>query len=354
TAAAIAPTLDLRLVRDGTLPKNPRFAPNPYTGPAAFSDSEHFQKQSFEDIAKGKNTPAGKSNDGWIAMIQHFFVSAFVPPANTAREVYTKALGANLFAIGSTLRYPSIEPGKSAAIDAKLYSGPQDIDALDKVSSTLDTTRDYGMFAVVAKPIFSIMNALHKFVGNWGWTIIVFTVVMKIVLYPLAAASFRSMAKTKQLQPKMQAIRERFKDDPQKMNQATMELYKTEKINPLGGCLPLVVQMPIFIALYSVLSASVETRDAAWIGWVHDLSTPDPYSILPLIMAVAMFFQTRLSPAPPDPTQAKVMLFMPLVFSVMFFMFPSGVVLYYVVNTVLSIAQQQFINKRLANVPAKK
>jgi YidC/Oxa1 family membrane protein insertase len=355
TAAAIAPTLDLRLVRDGTLPKNPRFAPNPYTGPAASSDTKSFEKQPFEKIAKNEDAPVKQSNNGWVAMVQHFFVSAFVPPANTAREVYSKTVGTNLYAIGNTLHYPSIAPGATATIDTTLYSGPQDIDALGKVSSTLELTRDYGTyFTFVAKPIFAIMNALHKVVGNWGWTIIVFTVLMKVVLYPLAASSFRSMAKTKQLQPKMTSIRERYKDDAQKMNQAMMELYKTEKINPIGGCLPLLVQMPIFIALYSVLSASVETRDAAWIGWVHDLSTPDPYSILPLVMAVAMFFQTRLSPAPPDPTQAKVMMFMPIVFSVMFFMFPSGVVLYYVVNTVLSIAQQQFINKRLAAAPAPK
>ena len=354
TAAAIAPTLDLRLVRDGTLPKNPRFAPNPYTGPAAYTESEHFQKQAFEDITKGKNAWPKQANDGWVAMIQHFFVSTFVPAANTPRELYSKALGNNLFAVGSMQHFPSIAPGATGSIDTTLYSGPQDTAALDKISSTLSLTRDYGMFKLVAQPIFLIMDQIHKLIGNWGWTIIAFTVLMKIVLYPLAAASFRSMAKTKQLQPKMTSIRERHKDDPQKMNQAMMELYKTEKINPLGGCLPLLVQMPIFIALYSVLSASVETRDAAWIGWVHDLSTPDPYSILPLIMAVAMFFQTRLSPAPPDPTQAKVMMFMPIAFSVMFFMFPSGVVLYYVVNTVLSIAQQQFINKRLATAPVAK
>ena len=231
-AAAITPTLDLRLVRDGTLPKTPRFAPNPYTGPAAFSDSEHFQKQSFENITKNKDVPAKQSNDGWVAMIQHFFVSAYVPPANTPREVYTKALGDNLFAIGNTLHYPSIAPGKTATIDTTLYSGPQDVDALDKISSTLDTTRDYGMFTIVAKPIFGIMNLLHKAVGNWGWTIIAFTVLMKIVLFPLAASSFRSMARTKALQPKMTSIRERHKEDPQKMNAAMMELYKTEKINP--------------------------------------------------------------------------------------------------------------------------
>ena len=353
TAAAIAPTLDMRLVRDGTLPKNPRFAPNPYTGPAAYTDAEHFQKQTFEQIKDGKDPLAKQSNNGWVAMVQHFFVSAYVPAANVPRENYTQKVGDNLYAVGSTLHFPSIAPNASAALDITLYSGPQEMTALNQVSDTLYLTRDYGRTAIVAKPIFWIMDGLHSVIGNWGWTIIAFTILMKIVFFPLSAASFRSMAKTKQLQPKMQSIRERYKDDPQKMNQATMELYKTEKINPIGGCLPMVVQMPVFIALYYVLQLSIETRDAPWIGWVHDLSTPDPYSILPIIMAGLSFLQMRLSPAPPDPMQAKVMMFMPLMFSVMFFMFPSGVVLYYVVNTLLSIAQQQFVNKKLLGEPKK-
>lgn len=353
TAAAIAPTLDLRLVRDGKQPPTPRFAPTPYTGTAMSSETAHFEKMPFEKIGKGTDEHVKKANDGWIAMIQHFFVSTFIPPQNVTREIYTKALPGDMFAIGATMQYPSIAPGASASIDTTLYSGPQEGAALEKVAPNLELTRDYGMFAIVAKPIFWVMDQIHKVLGNWGWTIIAFTVLMKIVFFPLSASSFRSMAKTKLLAPKMTAIRERHKADPQKMNQAMMELYKTEKVNPIGGCLPVLVQMPVFIALYSVLQASVETRNAPWVGWIHDLSTPDPLSILPLLMAVSMFIQTKLNPAPPDPVQAKVMMFMPLIFSVMFFMFPSGVVLYYVVNNVLSIVQQWLITKKLS-APAVK
>jgi len=353
TAAAIAPTLDLRLVRDGKQPPTPRFAPTPYTGTAMYSEAEHFEKMPFEKIGKGEDKHVTKADNGWIAIIQHFFVSTFVPPEHMQREIYTKSLGGNLFAIGATMQYASIAPGATGSIDTTLYSGPQDSGSLAKVAAGLELTRDYGYTKIVAQPIFMIMEQIHKVLGNWGWTIIAFTVLMKIVFFPLSASSFRSMAKTKLLAPKMTAIRERHKADPQKMNQAMMELYKTEKVNPIGGCLPVLVQMPVFIALYSVLQASVETRNAPWVGWIHDLSTPDPLSILPVLMAVSMFVQTKLNPAPPDPVQAKVMMFMPLIFSVMFFMFPSGVVLYYVVNNMLSILQQWLITKKLSGATAK-
>jgi YidC/Oxa1 family membrane protein insertase len=311
---------------------------------------EKYKSLKFADIEKEKdpNKFDRKTDDGWVALVQHFFVSAFVPPQKIAHGVYAHSLGNNMFAVGTTTQYPSIAPGASASIESTLYSGPQDSASLEKIATGLDLTRDYGFFAIVAKPIFWVMDQIHKVLGNWGWTIIAFTVLMKILFFPLSASSFRSMAKTKLLAPKMQAIRERHKADPQKMNQAMMELYKTEKVNPVGGCLPVLVQMPVFIALYSVLQASVETRNAPWVGWIHDLSTPDPLSILPALMAISMFIQTRLNPAPPDPVQAKVMMVMPLVFSVMFFMFPSGVVLYYVVNNVLSMLQQWIINKKLS------
>jgi YidC/Oxa1 family membrane protein insertase len=275
-------------------------------------------------------------------------VSAFIPPQGVQREIFTKHIGdTNLYAIGTVLPIGTVAPGATASMDATLFSGPQDTALLESVAPGFDLVKDYGFFTVVAKPIFWVMEQIHKVLGNWGWTIIAFTVLMKIVFFPLSAASYRSMAKMKVLAPKMQSIRERHKADPQKMNQAMMELYKTEKANPVGGCLPVLIQMPVFIALYSVLQASVETRNAPWLGWIHDLSTPDPLSILPVLMAISMFIQTKLNPAPPDPVQAKVMMFMPLMFSVMFFMFPSGVVLYYVVNTTLSIAQQWFITKKL-------
>ncbi len=218
---------------------------------------------------------------------------------------------------------------------------------LEKITPGLELVKDYGWLTIVAKPIFWLMDQIHKVLGNWGWTIIVLTIMIKLAFFPLSAASYRSMAKMKQVTPKMQSIRERFKSDPQKMNQAMMELYKTEKINPLGGCLPIVVQIPVFISLYWVLLASVEMRNAPWLGWIHDLAAPDPFYILPVLMAVSMFIQTKLNPAPADPMQAKVMMFMPILFSVMFFFFPSGLVLYWVVNNVISILQQWVITKKM-------
>ncbi|MGI4938570.1 MAG: membrane protein insertase YidC, partial [Janthinobacterium lividum] len=241
----------------------------------------------------------------------------------------------------------SIAPGASATIDTRLYSGPQESAVLEKLAPGLDLVKDYGWLTIVAKPIFWLMTQIHKVLGNWGFTIIVLTILIKLAFFPLSAASYRSMAKMKLVTPKMTAIRERHKGDSVKMNQAMMELYKTEKINPLGGCLPIVVQIPVFIALYWVLLASVEMRNAPWIGWIHDLASPDPFFILPVLMAVSMFVQTKLNPKPADPIQAKVMMFMPLAFSFMFFFFPSGLVLYWVVNNCLSIAQQTVITRRV-------
>ncbi|MBV8666265.1 MAG: membrane protein insertase YidC [Burkholderiaceae bacterium] len=349
TAAPITPTLYMQLVRDGTPPERvSRFAPSTFNGPAVYTDADKFQKLTFEKIEKGTADHANHADNGWVALIQHFFVSAFIPQEKTPRDIFARKVDNNLYAIGTTQTLPVLAPGATEATDATLYSGPQETAVLEKVAPGFDLVKDYGFFTLVAKPIFWMMAQIHNMLGNWGWTIIVFTVLMKIVFFPLSASSFRSMAKMKVVGPKMQAIRERYKSDPQKMNQAMMELYKEEKVNPLGGCLPVLVQMPVFIALYSVLQASVETRNAPWVGWIHDLSTPDPLYILPALLAVMMFIQTKLNPAPPDPVQAKVMMVMPLVFSAMFFLFPSGVVLYYVINTVLTIAQQWIINNKLA------
>jgi YidC/Oxa1 family membrane protein insertase len=346
-SAPISPSLYLQLVRDGgKLAGESKFY-STFTGPAVYTDAEHFQKLDFEKIEKGKGEHATKADNGWIALVQHYFVSAFVPPANTPREIFTKKVADNLYAVGTILPLGTIAPGATKVIDARLYSGPQASDALEKVAPGLELVKDYGWLTIVAKPIFWLMTQIHKVLGNWGWTIIVLTIMIKLAFFPLSAASYRSMAKMKQVTPKMTAIRERHKGDPQKMNQAMMELYKTEKINPLGGCLPIVVQIPVFIALYWVLLASVEMRNAPWLGWIQDLASPDPWYILPVLMAVSMFIQTKLNPTPPDPIQAKVMMFMPIAFSVMFFFFPSGLVLYWVVNNILSIAQQWVITKRI-------
>ena len=348
SAASITPTVYMQLVRDGSkLDGESRFTSS-FTGPAIYTDQEKFQTLTFDKIDKGSKIQIDKADNGWIAMIQHYFVSGIIPEANVSREMFTKKVDANLYAVGSLVAMDVLAPGATQTLKAQIYSGPLVTSILEKVAPGFYLTKDYGWTSIVAKPVFWLMDAIHNLLGNWGWTIIVLTLVIKLAFFPLSAASFRSMGKMKLLTPKMTAIREQHKDDPQKMNQAMMELYRTEKVNPLGGCLPILIQTPVFMALYSVVLASVELRNAPWLGWIHDLSTPDPFLILPVLMAVSMFIQTKLNPAPADPMQAKMMLIMPLVFSVMFFFFPSGLVLYWVINNVLSIGQQWVITKNLA------
>ncbi len=343
--AAITPSVYLQLVRDGSKLEGDSAFYSTFNGPAVYTDKDKFHKVTFDDIEKGKNPAPVAADNGWIAMVQHYFVSAYLPEGHAARELFTKKIDANLYAVGAIMKIGSVAPGASATLNAKLFSGPQESHELEKFATDFDLVKDYGWLTIIAKPIFWLMEQIHKILGNWGWTIIVLTILIKLAFFPLSAASYRSMAKMKLVTPKMTAIRERHKGDAQKMNAAMMELYKTEKINPLGGCLPVVVQIPVFIALYWVLLASVEMRNAPWLGWIHDLSSPDPLYILPVLMAVSMFIQTKLNPTPPDPIQAKVMMFMPIAFSVMFFFFPAGLVLYWVVNNVLSISQQWVISK---------
>ena len=344
--AAVTPSVYLQLVRDGSKPEGESSFYSTFTGPAVYTEEQKFQKLTFEKIEKNTEEHASKADNGWIALIQHYFVSAIILPPQTQREIFTKKIATNLYAVGSIVSLGSLAPGATASLDSLLYSGPQESAVLEQTAPGLDLVKDYGWLTIIAKPIFWLMTQIHKILGNWGWTIIVLTMLIKLAFFPLSAASYRSMAKMKMVTPKMTEIRERFKSDPQKMNQAMMALYKTEKINPLGGCLPIVVQIPVFISLYWVLLASVEMRNAPWLGWIQDLASPDPYYILPVLMAVSMFVQTKLNPKPPDPMQAKVMMFMPIIFSVMFFFFPSGLVLYWVVNNVLSIAQQWVITKK--------
>lgn len=350
TQAPVAPSLYFQLEHDGLKPEGDTFFNSSYTGPTLWTPEEHYQKLTFDKITKGTADYAKKANDGWIAISQHFFVSAFIPPEKAPRDIYTKALGNNLFAIGAVEPLGTIAPGATVSNAARLYSGPQVQKLLEKVTPGLDLVRDYAWAAIIAKPIFATMNWLHSMIGNWGWTIMAFTILIKLLFFPLSAAGYRSMAKMKTVTPKMQAIRERYKNDPAKMQQATMELYKAEKINPLGGCLPIVVQMPVFLALYWVLQAAVEMRGATWL-WIPDLTLKDPFFILPVLYAISMFITQRLNPQPADPVQAKMMMFMPLAFSVMFLFFPSGLVLYWVVNNMISMAQQYIITKKFA--PAK-
>jgi YidC/Oxa1 family membrane protein insertase len=358
--APIAPSLYLQLVRDGSKPPGESMFYSTFTGPAMYTETDRFQKIDFDKIEKGKTEHALKSDNGWIALVQHYFVSAFIPPEKAQREIFTKKIDVNLYAVGTILPLGSIAPGAAASMDARLFAGPQESTALEKTAPGLELVKDYGVLTILAKPIFWLMEQLYKLLNNWGWTIVALTILIKLAFFPLSAASYRSMAKMKTVTPKITALRERHKGDAAKMNQAMMEMYKTEKINPLGGCLPILVQIPVFIALYWVLLASVEMRNAPWIGWIKDLAAPDalfgtyhigsftlPIGLLPIIMAVSMFIQTKLNPTPPDPLQAKIMLFMPLIFSAMFFFFPSGLVLYWVVNNILSIAQQWAITKKM-------
>jgi YidC/Oxa1 family membrane protein insertase len=344
---AITPSVYLQILRDGNKPEGESSLYMTFTGPAVYSEAENFQKLDFDDVGAGKAKHVTRADNGWVAMVQHYFVTAFIPPEGTARENYTRRVDNTLFAVGSIVPLGSVAPGATVSSESKLYVGPQESARLDALAPGLDLVKDYGWLTMLARPIFWLMDQIHKVVGNWGWTIILLTVLIKLAFFPLSAASYRSMAKMKTVTPKLQALRERYKDEPQKLNQAMMEMYKTEKINPLGGCLPILVQIPVFIALYWVLLASVEMRNAPWLGWIQDLASPDPYYILPIVMAVSMFIQTKLNPTPPDPIQAKVMMMMPIVFSVMFFFFPAGLVLYWVVNNILSIAQQWVITRKI-------
>ena len=347
TAAPIAPSAYLQLLRDNKAPAGESQFLMTYTGPVFYTDAEKFHKFDFSDAEKGKSVPVKPAGDGWVGMIQHYFAAAWLPQGGATREFYSKKVAENLFTAGVIVPIGNIAAGAAGAFDAKLYVGPQDQDRLKELAPGLDLVVDYGWLTIIAQPMFWLLKWLHAALGNWGLAIIALTVIIKAVFFPLSAASYKSMARMKKVTPRMTQIRERYGSDRTKMNQAMMELYKEEKINPLGGCLPIVVQIPVFIALYWTLLASVEMRHAPFYGWITDLSAPDPYYILPIIMAVSMFVQTRMNPTPPDPIQAKMMMIMPVVFSVFFFFFPAGLVLYWVVNNVLSIAQQWQITRMI-------
>ncbi len=330
-----------------------------FTGPAVFTEKDKYQKVEFADILKNKAKFAEKADNGWLAMVQHYFVAAWLPPAGAPREFYMRKVGEDLYSGGVIL--PVTADGKSAIT---LYAGPQEQDKLEKVAPGLDLVVDYGWLTVIAAPLFWILGAIHKLVGNWGWAIIGLTMLLKMVFFPLSAASYKSMAKMRVLTPKLVKLKETYGDDKQRLNQEMMALYKREKVNPLGGCLPVLVQIPVFIALYWVLLGTVEMRGAPWILWITDLSAPDSLfgtlplinitvGPLPLLMGATMFIQTKLNPTPPDPIQAKVMLWMPIMFTFMFLGFPAGLVLYWTVNNILSIAQQWQIT-RLVEAGEKK
>jgi YidC/Oxa1 family membrane protein insertase len=351
SASPIDPTVYYQIVHDTESNQGSHMMPT-FTGGAYFTQADKFKKLSFKDM--GKNDLSKTTSDGWVGLLQHYFVSAWIPKEGVTRQFYSKKLADNIYSIGTKSDIGVIAPGASAEVDARYYAGPQNQEVMKQVAPGLEYTVDYGWLTIIASPLFWILSKIESVVHNWGVAIILLTVMIKLAFYPLSAASYRSMAHMRELAPRLQRLKEQYGDDRQKMQVAMMELYKTEKINPMGGCLPILVQIPVFISLYWVLLGSVEMRHAPFMLWIHDLSAIDPYYVLPILMGATMIIQTRLNPTPTDPVQAKVMMIMPIVFSVFFFFFPAGLVLYWLVNNVLSIAQQWHINRSTERATALK
>ncbi len=345
TAAPIQPHAYFQLVRDDQRPAGDTKMMKTFSGPVYYTQEKAYHKVDFSDVEKDKSGIPAQATDGWIGLVQHYFVAAWLPPKDTAREYYAKKLPDGLYATGVILGAGEIAPGEMRGTQVALFVGPQEQYRLKTAAPGLDLVVDYGWLTIIAWPLFWLLQKFHALTGNWGVAIILLTMVIKGVFYPLSAASYKSMAKMKLVTPRLTKMREMYGNDRQKLNQAMMELYKTEKINPLGGCFPILVQIPVFISLYWVLLAAIELRHAPFILWIKDLSALDPFYVLPILMAATMILQTRMNPKPPDPVQAKVMQFMPYIFSVFFFFFPAGLVLYWLVNNCLSIAQQWQIQR---------
>jgi YidC/Oxa1 family membrane protein insertase len=351
SAAPVSVQLYMQLVRDGNKLAGESSFYSTFTGPAVFTGEKKYQKAEFTDIEKNKIDIQKESSSGYVAMVQHYFASAWLLADGIKRELYMQKTEANHYSVGMRAPMTVVAPGATHTTESKLYVGPQEENKLEALYPGLDLVKDYGWLTILAKPMYWVMDKLHGFIGNWGWTIIALVLLIKAAFYWLNAQAYRSMAKMKAINPKIMEMRERLKDKPQEMQQQMMKIYKDEKVNPMGGCFPIMVQIPVFIALYWVLLSSIEFRGAPWVGWIRDLSLPDPWFLLPVIMTLTTMLQTALNPAPPDPMQAKMMWFMPLAFSVMFFFFPAGLVLYWITNNVLSIAQQWLINKSMGVPP---
>ncbi|MFZ9554735.1 MAG: membrane protein insertase YidC [Limnohabitans sp.] len=346
-AAAVTPQLYVQLVRDGNKPEGESSFYSTFTGPAVYTNAKKYQKVEFSDIEKNKVEMEKQSQDGYVAMVQHYFASAWWLPNNLQRDLFARKIDNNLYAVGMIAALPSLEAGKSQTLAAHLFIGPQEEHNLEALYPGLELVKDYGWLTILAKPLFWLLDQLNDQLHNWGWSIVALVFLLKIAFYWLNAQAYRSMGKMKAINPRIMEMRERLKDNPQQMQAEMMRIYREEKVNPMGGCLPIAVQIPVFIALYWVLLSTVEMRNAPWIGWVNDLAAPDPFFILPVLMTLSTMLQTWLNPTPPDPIQAKMMWIMPLAFSVMFFFFPAGLVLYWLTNNILSIAQQWMINKQL-------
>ena len=351
SSAAVSPQLYLQLVRDGNKPPGESSFYSTFTGPAVYTEAQKYQKVEFSDIEKNKVEIEKQSSNGYVSMVQHYFASAWLLGDGIKRDLFMRKVDTNLYSVGMITPMDNIAPGTSKAVESTLFVGPQVEKTLEMLTPGLELVKDYGWLTVLAKPLYWLLDKLHGFIGNWGWSIVALVVLLKIAFYWLNAKAYASMAKMKAVNPKITEMRERLKDNPQQMQQEMMRIYREEKVNPMGGCFPIMVQIPVFIALYWVLLSSVEMRNAPWALWIRDLSSPDPYYVLPLVMTFTTMLQTALNPAPPDPLQAKLMWYMPLAFSIMFFFFPAGLVLYWITNNILSIAQQWVINTRMGVPP---
>ena len=350
--ADVAPQLYMQLVRDGSKGENETPFYSTFTGPAIYTQAAKYQKVEFAQIEGNKADFIKVASDGYVAMVQHYFASAWLLGDGIEREHFARKVDTNLYSAGMITPVGTVTPGQSKAVESRLFVGPQAEKVLEKVAPGLELVKDYGWLTMLAKPLYWLLEKIHSFVSNWGWSIVLLVVLLKASFYWLNAMAYRSMAKMKAINPRIQEMRERMKDNPQQMQMEMMRIYKEEKVNPMGGCFPIMIQIPVFIALYWVLLSSVEMRNAPWTLWITDLSSPDPWYILPLVMTITTVIQTALNPLPPDPMQAKLMWIMPLVFSVMFFFFPSGLVLYWITNNVLTILQQAYINNSMG-VPVK-
>ncbi|MBA0014742.1 MAG: membrane protein insertase YidC [Nitrosospira sp.] len=348
----IQPFSYFQVLHDSLPPDSSLFMVPTYTGAAMYTDLEKFKKIEFSALDKNNATYPKDSDNGWIAMLEHYFVTAWLPSDKTPREYYAKRLSENRYTAGVIVPAGVIEQGETKVVGVPLYVGPQEQSKLASLAPGLDLTVDYGWLTVIGAPLFWLLSVYHSMTGNWGVAIVLLTLSVKLVFFPLSAAGYRSMAKMRVVGPRLQKLREQHGSDRQLMHQKMMEFYKAEKINPLGGCLPILVQIPVFISLFWVLLASVELRYAPFILWIEDMSSPDPYYVMPIIMGISMYFQAKLSPAPTDPIQAKVMQIMPFAFSVFFFFFPAGLVLYSLTNNILSIAQQWQITRMIERAAA--
>lgn len=322
-----------------------------YLGAAISSPDKRYEQISFTKMDSEDLNRA--VTGGWIAMLEHYFLGAWIPTASQQYQFYSKATSDQRYTIGMIGPMIQAAPGMTVTAKTQLYAGPELTNVLKNIAPGLDLTVDYGVLWFISMAIFYVMKEIYSVVGNWGWAIVLVTLLIKLIFYKLSAASYRSMAAMRKLQPKLQALKERYGDDRQRLTQETMSLYKNEKINPLGGCLPMLVQIPVFLALYWVLVESVQLRQAPFILWIHDLSVKDPYYVLPLLMGLTIFIQQKLSPPPPDPMQAKMMMMLPVIFTFLFLGFPAGLVLYWVVNNTLSIIQQWYIMRHVVNDTAK-